>query len=377
MASTPRTYDVTLRFVESDRRLVEICADRLGTCSLRTRLERAAVETVEAPSRCGSPGPSFRAAVVVVSGRALRQWCEHGDRLTGSDGPERPLLLLAPGTTAAHVGSLDRIPHRAIWDLRDSWDDPLEWLALGRELREFGARQESAIEPRGSLAPEKLKANTIRSYDGIAELFAERWFDHPPVRELETFLRLLPRRSRVLDAGCGPGHHAQMLARAGHDVVGVDLSSGMLRQARKRVALVRFATMDVFDHRPPAASFDAIWSAAMVPHVPREHVPALLLSFKRLLKPGGLLGLNLQIGRCSELVQLKNDHRFFEYYAEARDVARLLNAAGFAVTRYVYGETSRNTHGLDLTLKWGTFYATSSLARNGLESRLGGEDRLA
>jgi SAM-dependent methyltransferase len=377
VATTPRTYDVALRHLASDQDLVTVCADRLSHGDLRIRLERLAVESLDAEGQHESYGASSRSDVTFLSGGALPTWSAYVDRLIGSGGPQDALLVLGPGATAAHIALLTRLPHRSVRDMRDSWDDPLAWRALSQDLHHFGARRESAIEPRFSLAPANLKANTIRSYDDIAELFAEQWFDHPPLRELETFLQLLPRRSSVLDAGCGPGHHARVLSRAGHDVVGIDLSRGMLRQARQRVARVRFEMMDASTDELDAQSFDAIWSAAMALHVPREQLLPLLLNFKRILKPGGLLGLNLQLGRASELVQLKNDHRFFEYYARASDVTTLLNAAGFAVLLHEYGETSRNTHGLDMTLKWGTFYARPRSVGNVLEPRLRIEDRPA
>lgn len=38
---------------------------------------------------------------------------------------------------------------------------------------------------------------------------------------------------RVLDAACGTGHHAIALAERGYDVLGTDISEGMLRQARR------------------------------------------------------------------------------------------------------------------------------------------------
>jgi len=43
----------------------------------------------------------------------------------------------------------------------------------------------------------------------------------------------LPSGSTILDAGCGVGRHAIELARHGYRVVGVDISSGMLDEARR------------------------------------------------------------------------------------------------------------------------------------------------
>jgi SAM-dependent methyltransferase len=42
---------------------------------------------------------------------------------------------------------------------------------------------------------------------------------------------MLPRRSRVLDAGCGPGRVGALLAAAGHEVVGVDLDPVLIAAA--------------------------------------------------------------------------------------------------------------------------------------------------
>ncbi|MGB2885735.1 MAG: class I SAM-dependent methyltransferase, partial [Dehalococcoidia bacterium] len=43
----------------------------------------------------------------------------------------------------------------------------------------------------------------------------------------------VPQGSRVLDIGCGTGRHSVELAKRGYSVTGVDLSSGMLAQARE------------------------------------------------------------------------------------------------------------------------------------------------
>jgi SAM-dependent methyltransferase len=42
---------------------------------------------------------------------------------------------------------------------------------------------------------------------------------------------LLPRRARVLDAGCGPGRVGAFLAAAGHEVVGVDADPVLIEAA--------------------------------------------------------------------------------------------------------------------------------------------------
>lgn len=55
-------------------------------------------------------------------------------------------------------------------------------------------------------------------------------------RELPLLRNVLgdPVGQRILDAGCGPGHHVAALARLGHGVTGLDASDEMLVLARKR-----------------------------------------------------------------------------------------------------------------------------------------------
>ena len=44
---------------------------------------------------------------------------------------------------------------------------------------------------------------------------------------------LLPRRARVLDAGCGPGRVGAFLADAGHEVIGVDVDPVLIAAAEQ------------------------------------------------------------------------------------------------------------------------------------------------
>lgn len=44
---------------------------------------------------------------------------------------------------------------------------------------------------------------------------------------------MVPRRARILDAGCGPGRVGGALAEAGHDVVGVDVDPALIEAAEQ------------------------------------------------------------------------------------------------------------------------------------------------
>jgi len=56
-----------------------------------------------------------------------------------------------------------------------------------------------------------------------------------PQRTTEFFARYVPRTASILDAGAGTGLMGEILAKLGyHDLVAMDLSPGMLEEARKK-----------------------------------------------------------------------------------------------------------------------------------------------
>lgn len=97
----------------------------------------------------------------------------------------------------------------------------------------------------------------------------EDWYESPWGRladELETALILellapLAPPATVLDAGCGTGHFAAVLAERGYRVVGVDPAAPMLARARQRVPVARADGLRL----PFAnASFDAALSVSVL-----------------------------------------------------------------------------------------------------------------
>jgi SAM-dependent methyltransferase len=111
------------------------------------------------------------------------------------------------------------------------------------------------------------------------------------------FLRYLEPGMRVLDVGCGPGSITVGFARAvapGGEVVGIDVEPSQVAAAQtlateQRIANVRFEVA-----RADALPFadDAFY--AVFEHTLLEHVadpPAVLQEMRRVLKPGGVIGL--------------------------------------------------------------------------------------
>lgn len=97
----------------------------------------------------------------------------------------------------------------------------------------------------------------------------------------------------VLHVGVGTGaEHAALLRAAGPRglVVGYDLSRGMLQLTRQR-AETPLCEGDAARLPFGAAQFDRLFSAYTLDLIPLAEIPLVLSEFRRVLRPGGLLGL--------------------------------------------------------------------------------------
>ena len=109
----------------------------------------------------------------------------------------------------------------------------------------------------------------------------------------------LPRgRTRALDFGCGVGRITLALARRFDEVVGIDISSTMIKRAREIGAGVpncRFAVGDEAELRAlPDEQFDFVLSLLVLQHLPSsEEAERHVVELTRTLSRGGALVLQV------------------------------------------------------------------------------------
>jgi len=118
------------------------------------------------------------------------------------------------------------------------------------------------------------------------------------------------RWSRVLDVATGPGVVLSEIAATGASsvgLVGVDLSTGMAREARTRLdaigAPAQFAVMDAEHLGLLDGSFDLVTMSRAYLLPQRE---AILREIRRVLRPGGILAI-AELGRLDRRWSWKDD----------------------------------------------------------------------
>ena len=107
---------------------------------------------------------------------------------------------------------------------------------------------------------------------------------------LQKFLERVPPHSSLLSAACGAGRYDGFLFEAGHSVVGLDQSAGMLARAREQFPEIRYEKMGLQEMDFHEVFDGAICMDAME-HIPPEDYPVILRKFQEALKPGAPLNV--------------------------------------------------------------------------------------
>jgi len=141
-------------------------------------------------------------------------------------------------------------------------------------------------------------------------------------------VRLPARFRRAIDLGCGTGLAAQEFASIVDEFIGIDLSSGMIKQAQ---ATGRYARLDVADMREGLraednASADLVMAADAFVYV--SELAPIIVEAVRVLQPQGLLAFTVE-SHAGDGFILGRTLR----YAHSADYLRAtLEGAGLAVS---------------------------------------------
>ena len=134
----------------------------------------------------------------------------------------------------------------------------------------------------------------------------------------------LPPHADVLDLGCGIGRIAGAVAPRCHSILGLDVSPGMIAEARRRHPALRFEqtggqNLDLLADR----SLDLIIAVDSFPYIVQtgsETVAAHLSGAARALRPGGMLVI-LNLSYRADLAQDRADAEAWQFHGFTLEIA--------------------------------------------------------
>lgn len=128
-----------------------------------------------------------------------------------------------------------------------------------------------------------------KAYDQITDLWLREDFNQENgIAQHKRALAFTDSRGKALDVGCGcNGRLIDLILTEGFEVEGVDISSEMIKHARKRHPQVRFqhadiVTLELNQSYDFITAWDSIW------HLPLQDHARVLLKLFTALKPGGI-----------------------------------------------------------------------------------------
>lgn len=180
------------------------------------------------------------------------------------------------------------------------------------------------------------------SYDRVAAQYTLEIADELSGKPLDrallhAFAEQVASLGPVCDLGCGPGHVAAFLATLGVAVEGIDLSNGMIAQARQRYPTLAFRQGDLRALDVPSETLGGITAFYCIIHLAEAELLPAFQEWWRVLRPGGYVLVGFHVGdmvvHLAEWWQQSVDLDF--RFLQPETVTTALEQANFSIAALV------------------------------------------
>jgi len=182
-----------------------------------------------------------------------------------------------------------------------------------------------------------LVFETIQTYNECAEDYFCNHYDISEVQDVADFYIQNLKGNEILDVGCGPGRDAKYFSEHNLKVTGIDLSNRFLTMASRNVPNVKFIRMDMRRLDFSKDTFDGVWVSASFLHIPKNDAKNTLIGLKHILKPGGLMYINVEKGIQEKFLRIEeyqNKPRLISFYTE-KEFEKMIKVCGFNILQKI------------------------------------------
>lgn len=181
-------------------------------------------------------------------------------------------------------------------------------------------------------------------YDAVAETYDRQFGDELDAKPLDravlTALVELVGMGTIADVGCGPGHVTRYLAHHHSDVVGIDLSPGMIALATARSPELSFVVGSMLSLPVADRAWAGVVALYSIIHLNADQRATAFSEFARALGSGGWLLVAFHVdspefaaGEVNHLTEwFEHNVELDGYFLSPDEVADALAEAGFTLT---------------------------------------------
>lgn len=183
------------------------------------------------------------------------------------------------------------------------------------------------------------KEKIIKCYNDTADNYAAERIDELSKKHLDRlllkeFASFNKAKGPCADFGCGPGHTTKFLYDHGvKDIVGVDISSGMIDAARRIFPEIKFETGDLLKVPYESNYFGSVLAFYAIVHITYDQVKVAFGEVNRVLKKGGQFLFSFHVG--NETVHFDKagdiDVDVDLFFFQTEQIVELLHETGFKI----------------------------------------------
>jgi len=154
------------------------------------------------------------------------------------------------------------------------------------------------------------------------------------------FLELLPRNSRILELGCGPGNIVRYFLehRIDLQITGIDLAPEMIKNAKLINPKAEFEVLDIREADKIKTQFNVVVGAFCLPYLSFDDLLNFFSNIKNLTTNDGLVYLSCMEGKREqsgfEKTSFTGDGEIYIYYHQRNNLEKLLVDNGFNIVKF-------------------------------------------